>query len=146
MMKSKKNDNDQRIFRSDYAELYRIREFITRNALSFGFNDKEAGDISLAVDEACTNLIKHAYRDDSEKTIRLLIETNKKKFIVKIMDDGNPFNPLEAPLQNMKEYLSNKQKGGLGIHIIRSVMDEISYYPSTKSQPENVLTLQKTLN
>jgi serine/threonine-protein kinase RsbW len=145
-MKSKNKDNDQITFRSDYAELHRIREYITSNALSFGFNDEEAGEISLAVDEACTNLIKYAYGDDKEKTIRLLVETSKKKFIIKIMDDGNPFNPLEAPLQNMKEYIRNMQKGGLGIHIIRSVMDEISYFPSTKSHPENVLKLQKTLN
>lgn len=145
-MKNKKQDNDQVTFRSDYAELQRIREYIMKIALSFGFDDSEANKISLAVDEACSNLIKYAYRLDKDRTIRLIVETNKKKFIVKIIDDGSPFDPLEVPPQNMKEYIEKLRKGGLGIHIIRSVMDEISYFPSNKSQPENVLKLQKTLN
>ena len=145
-MKSKKQDNEQITFRSDYSELYRISEYIILNALSFGFDHENAEKISLAVDEACTNLIKYAYGLDNNKTIRLIIETNKKNFIVKIMDDGNPFNPLEVPMQNMKEYIGKMQKGGLGIHLMRSVMDDITYFPMNKSHPENVLKLQKTLN
>ncbi len=145
-MKSKKKGNDQLAFRSDYAELQRIREYIVKNALSFGFDDSEANRISLAVDEACSNLIKYAYKLDNNRIIKLEVETNKKVFIIKIKDDGNPFNPLEVPPQDMKEYIEQLRKGGLGIHIIRSVMDDISYYPSGKNQPENVLKLQKSLN
>ncbi len=134
------------VFKSNFAELSRIRDYILENARAFGFTDDEAYKISLAVDEACSNLIRHAFMFDDSRTIQLFIETTDNSFIVNIVDDGSPFNPLEVPLQNMKEYMEQMKRGGLGIHLMRSVMDNITYYPSNKSNPQNILKLQKTLN
>lgn len=130
----------------DFKELKKIRSFIIKHAKSFGFNDSESQNIALAVDEACSNLIKHAFKFDSEKKILIEIEKNSRFFTVKIMDDGAPFNPLEVEAPNMEDYFREYKIGGLGIQIMRKIMDEITYLPSKPSQGNNILTLKKALN
>ncbi len=130
----------------DFSELHKIRNFVYSKAQVFGFDDNESGRIALAVDEACTNLIKHSFNLDKTKEFRVTIEPSNLKFTVKILDKGSPFNLLEVSELDMKEYFKNYKKGGLGIQIIRSVMDEICYLPSEVDGKENVLILTKIRN
>ncbi len=131
---------------SDFAELAGIRSFVRCKALEFGFSEEDAQKISLAVDEAVTNLIKHAYKLDSEKQIRVEIDEHGDEFTVNILDDGIPFNPLNARTPDMIEYLKNYEKGGLGIHIMKLVMDDIAYLPGSPAQNRrNMLKLTKRL-
>ncbi len=129
----------------DLPELFRIREFINEKAERFGFSDFDASQIGLAVDEACTNIIKHSFNLDKSKKLCVQVETNSDFFIVNISDDGKPFNPLSIPEVDMKEYIKQFKRGGLGIHIIRKVMDEIEYYPSQGNNTKNILKLKKSL-
>lgn len=131
---------------SDFTELYRIREFVMKRAEEFGFSDYDASQIGLAVDEACTNIIKHSFKTDKSKQFCVQIETNANFFIVEISDDGKPFDPLSVPEVNMKEYIKNYKRGGLGIHIIRNVMDEVEYSPSKGPNSMNTLKLKKYLH
>jgi serine/threonine-protein kinase RsbW len=132
---------------SDFAELERIRDFVRCSAMKFGFAEDEAQKISLAVDEAVSNLIKHAFHLDSEKQIKIEVESRNNWFTVNILDDGKPFNPLEVDTPNMIEYLKNYEKGGLGIHIMKLVMDKIDYVPShARGDSRNILRLSKQLN
>lgn len=126
-----------------FDELERIREFVYSKAAAFGFSDNDAHYISLAVDEACTNIIKHAYKFADNKKICINIETTKNQLTVNIKDDGPPFNLLNVPAPNMIEYLRNYNRGGLGIHIIKKVMDDIKYYPSNETNNYNLLKLIK---
>ena len=131
---------------SDYAELAGIRDFVKSQALMFGFADDEASRISLAVDEACTNLIRHAYKQDKQREFCIYIDKKNNQFIVRINDNGAPFNPLEVNKPIMMDYFKNFQKGGLGIMLMRSVMDEILYAPADSFNKQNTLTLTKFLN
>jgi serine/threonine-protein kinase RsbW len=131
---------------SDNSELIRIREFVEDNALKFGFNEDESQKIALAVDEACSNLIKHAYKLDKTKTIWINIETQNNEFVVKIIDEGSPFDPLEVTQPDMKKYFKNFKRGGLGIQIMKLVMDTINYFPSYDGNSKNILELRKHLN
>jgi serine/threonine-protein kinase RsbW len=127
----------------DTNELNRIRDFVIENALLFGFSEDQSFKICLAVDEACSNLIRHSFKFDTTKEICIAIEESKEKFTINIIDKGVAFNPLDYDTPDMVEYLKKFKKGGLGIHIIRSVMDEISYLPAMDNNTTNTLMLTK---
>jgi len=146
-MKTVKENSENTICTAvDPAELVRIRDFVKNEAIVFGFDDAVCNKIVLAVDEACTNLINHAYKKDRTKELCVQIEKIDKNFIVKIFDMAAPFDPMKATQPNMDEYFKTYKKGGLGIQIMRLVMDEILYYPSDDRNPVNTLVLKKQLN
>ncbi|MCX6153963.1 MAG: ATP-binding protein [Candidatus Kapabacteria bacterium] len=128
---------------SEYSELAKIRDFISENALGHGIGEEIVSKVALAVDEACANLIRHAYKLDKSHEICISLQINPDNLEIDILDDGQPFNPLEVPTQNMKDYFDRYQKGGLGIHIIKKIMDEIVYIPSDTDHPQNILKLIK---
>jgi len=130
---------------ADYLNLDQVRSFINDEAKLFGFDDDNAYLISLAVDEACTNLIRYAYKFDKNKSIDISLESSGKKFVVIIQDNGLPFNPLNVPPPDMKEYFDEFKRGGLGIFIIRKAMDEVIYIPAEKPALKNELRLIKKL-
>ncbi len=128
---------------ADSAELERIRKFVLNFAEKFGFDDITANKIALAVDEVCTNLIKHSYKYDSSREICLQISTDNNQFSVLILDDGASFNPSSEISLDMRDYLANFRRGGLGLHIINLVMDKIQYIPRSDDFPKNRLILTK---
>ncbi len=109
--------------RTDNLEI--IREFVVGIARRYGFKDDAISEIELAVDEACANVIKHAYRYDDQHNIDITVETNSTKIAITISDQGLGFNPerLESPQQRLQKHA----RGGLGIALIRKVMDEVSF-------------------
>ena len=107
--------------------LIAVRDFVSAAARKFGFNDEEISKIALAVDEACTNVIKHAYKFDPGKEITVTIKGNDAEFEVSVLDSGKQFNPSEVHSPDMKEYLSHYRRGGLGVYLMKSLMDKIEY-------------------
>ena len=139
--------NDKYIcVRSEFTELQHIRDFILNQAIAFGFPEKEASNIVLAVDEACSNLIKYAFKLDDSQEFCIEIGNELNDFIVHISDQSNSFNPLDVDRPDMPKYFKELKRGGLGIHIMRSVMDNIEYSPSTRKSNKNILKLVKSLN
>jgi len=100
-------------------------------------------DLKLAVEEACINLIQHGYRDMEPGPIRVTFQADKKQVVINISDHAPPFPPEQVPQPNLDVEWHERRIGGLGWHLIRQVMDEISY----RSGPENgnLLTLVKRL-
>jgi len=107
--------------------LIAVREFVSAAAKEFGFSDDEVSKITLAVDEACTNIIKHAYKYDPGKTIVVTVRGRNGSFEIAIMDTGRDFNPTAVPSPDMKEYLSHYRRGGLGMYLMKSLMDKVEY-------------------
>lgn len=128
---------------STTENLKSIRDFITTEALNAGFNKETAEKIALAVDEACTNIIKHAYKYASDGIINITVNSNKDKFIVSIIDNGYNFNPNEVPEPNIKEYHKQKKTGGLGIFLMKRLMDEVIY--KSLEDNRNLVVLVKNL-
>ncbi len=128
---------------SQTEKLNLVREFIGEAAREYGFNDEVVGKITLAVDEACTNIIKHAYRSNPNKDIDIDVKTGANRFEIIITHDGSSFDPKMIKSPNMKEYLRSYQRGGLGIHLMRTLMDEVEYeiLPNRK----NVVRLIKNI-
>jgi serine/threonine-protein kinase RsbW len=110
---------------TDNLEL--IREFVARVARKVGFRDDDVSKIELAVDEACANVIKHAYNKDDKQPIDIAIQIDYQKLTVIITDRGRGFDPNRIKRPDMNEYLAEMRVGGLGIYLMRTLMDEIDF-------------------
>jgi len=121
-----------------------IREFVNRLALHGGFSQEMADQIELAVDEACTNVIKHAYKYDPKRSIDIAVLLDKTKMEIVISDKGQGFNITELPKPDLEKYVHESRSGGLGIHLMRSLMDEVNFkfHPGKR----NEVSLIKYLN
>jgi serine/threonine-protein kinase RsbW len=112
---------------SKTERLISVREFVSAAARQFGFAEEEVSKIALAVDEACTNIIKHAYRYDPTKRINVTVRSRNGAFEILIQDSGRQFDPSRIQTPDMKEYLAHYRKGGLGVLLMKSLMDKVEY-------------------
>lgn len=132
------------IVKSSTENLIQIRKFTESVAQESGFSEDEIGKIILAVDEACTNIIKHAYKYSPEGEIKITITFDSNKLVISIVDHGNHFDPNVIPEPDIKEYYKQKKSGGLGMFMIKKLMDEVVY--STTTGNKNQVTLIKYLS
>ena len=96
--------------------------------------------MNLALEETVTNIIKYAYNDDTEHTILIHISLSCGILTAEIEDDGKPFNPLNSPKPDINKPIEYRTIGGLGIHIVRNLMDKIEY---RRDSNKNFLILRK---
>jgi len=113
-----------------------VRDFVSESARKFGFDEESINKIALAVDEACTNVIKHSYKFATDKDITIRINATTDKFEVLIEDHGISFDPEKIQAPNMKEYLTQYRRGGLGMFLMKSLMDKVEYkaYPGSRNE------------
>jgi len=102
--------------------------------------------IELSLDELLTNIISYGYNDNDSHLITVDLwlegEDDSKFVIIRLVDDGVKFNPLEKKEVDLDLPLEEKQIGGLGIHLVKKLMDELHY---ERREDKNVLTLKKKL-
>ncbi len=120
-----------------------IRDFVSRHAREQGFTAEKVADIQLAVDEAYTNIIKHAYKNDSTKEVVINLEFDDEKMIVTLTDRGKGFDIHRYKKPNLKKQIEMKKRGGMGVYLIRKLMDDVSYH--VKNQ-KNILRMYKNRN
>lgn len=98
---------------------------------AFGIDDDAAFAIRLAVDEAVTNIVEHAYEDDANAAsgdgIQLCCWVNEHDFFVQIDDQGKSFDPEQVPSPDMRKPLDELETGGLGLYFMRKMMDEVHF-------------------
>lgn len=147
--KTAQNNND--LFRlklpADSENLDIIRKFISGIAATMGFSEEEIYQIELAVDEACANVIKHAYVDKNtnEKNIHVTVKKKSKAIEIAIADKGIGFNPDKIETPDMDEYLKKMKPGGLGVHLIKTLMDKVTFRinPGVRNEVKMIKALQK---
>jgi anti-sigma regulatory factor (Ser/Thr protein kinase) len=114
---------------SDPACLGRVREAVRRAALNVGFPEADGEQITLAVDEALTNVIKHGYGGRNDQWIDVWIdevaEQRRAGIRIVVRDFGRRVDPTTICGRD----LNDLRPGGLGVHIIKTVMDDVSYAP-----------------
>lgn len=120
-----------------------IRNFVSRHAEEQGFSTEKVADIQLAVDEAYTNIIKHAYKNDSNQQVTINLEFDDEKMVVTLTDHGIGFDAEKYKRPNLKRQIAKKKRGGMGVYLIQKLMDEVSYH--AKNQ-KNVLRMCKNRN
>lgn len=143
-MENKKIKDKVLVVQSKTNNLSTIRDFVYAAALDVGFSKDVIDNIILAVDEACTNIIKHAYKSYPEGEITIKLKYKEKKFTVLIIDHGVPFNPESIPDPDLQKYYRQHRVGGLGMYLMKSLMDEVKYI-SVPGKYNQVL-LSKNLN
>lgn len=120
-----------------------IRNFVSRHAEEQGFSTQKVADIQLAVDEAYTNIIKHAYKNDSNQQVIINLEFDNEKMVVTLTDHGVGFDVEKYKRPNLKKQIEKKKRGGMGVYLIRKLMDEVTYHAKNH---KNVLRMCKNRN
>jgi serine/threonine-protein kinase RsbW len=124
---SKNNKTRELRVKSRTDNLSVIRDFVSENAIKAGIEQVTVDKIMLAVDEACTNIIKHAYKSSPEGEILLNIDYDDETFTITIIDYGKSFEPDTVPLPDLQKYYKEHKVGGLGMYLMRSLMDDVKY-------------------
>lgn len=137
------NDTDILHVAATTDQLSEIRAFVRARVSDLGFSDFEENNIVLAVDEACANLIQHAYHNDAGQTIDVRVVVTDTDVRVEISDRAAPFDPGTATLPDMRAYFAERRHHGLGILLMTRVMDDIQYLPGTNGSSSNTLILSK---
>jgi len=96
--------------------------------------------ICIVIDELLNNIISYAYQDKKEHILDIDINLTGERLAIKITDDGFPFNPLMVPPPDTKLGLEERELGGLGIHLVKNIMDEYQY---KRIKGENIIVLVK---
>ena len=127
-------------FPASFEYLDDIREYVGQKAHTAGFSDREVYSIQLAADEAASNIIEHAYGGKSDATFDLSCEFQYDRLIITMLDHGKSFDITKVAKPDLKADLSKRKIGGLGIYLMRKLMDEVHYEITSSG---NLLTLVK---
>ncbi len=125
---------------NDIEELNKLEPFLN------GIFEREHLDMSmlpqidLALEEAVTNIIMYAYPEGEKGTAELTVEVADGQISATLIDSGTPFNPLQQQEANLDVSLEERKIGGLGIHLIKEIMDEVEY---AYEEGRNVLKMKK---
>jgi serine/threonine-protein kinase RsbW len=119
-----------------------IVDFVGEKLTKFRADAATISRVQLAVDEASTNIIKYAY-EEKEGLLKLIMELSGDELIITLINWGKPFDPASIPPPDFDAALEDRKIGGLGMHFIRKLMDEVSY--SFDSVKGNRLILKKKL-
>lgn len=119
--------------------LYVIRSALYPIVINLGFTRKEAGRIILAVDEACSNIIKYAYGGDHTKTINMEVDIRAGEMEIRLTDKGRRIDASKITPRRLEDV----RPGGLGTHFIGSVFDSVQY--DTDIPEGTMLILKKAL-
>ena len=122
------------------SELDRLNQTLAELWRRHGLTPKVVYNLNLAIEEIVTNIISHGYTDDREHIIRVNLNVQPGEVRIEVEDDGQPFNPLEAPEVDITKPLEETTIGGLGIHLVRKVMDGLEY---ERQGNRNLLIMKK---
>jgi serine/threonine-protein kinase RsbW len=125
--------------RNHVSEISRLVDRVESFGTVAGLPPDVTFRLTLALDEVVSNVIRHGCADGGDHTVsvRVLVADGLVTAIVE--DDGIPFNPHDAPAPNLDAPIEERQPGGLGVHLVKSTMDEVQY---RRDGQRNVLTLK----
>jgi serine/threonine-protein kinase RsbW len=130
---------------SSTENLAMIRDFVSNIGARAGLDDAQVLRLALAVDEACANVIEHAYGSEQvhEVTVRGEIDDDHVSFV--IVDTGRHFDPASLEPQAVEELVKQRRSGGLGLRLIRTIMDDVQYriIPGEKNELRMTKKLHK---
>lgn len=133
------------ILKNEIAEIQRLKEVLVEYGKTHHINDQNLHDIKLSVEEAVSNIIFYGYeemKNPKEHHIEVRFELQNTTFELEIRDDAKPFNPLTVPEFDLDIPIEERETGGMGLHLMRTLMDELHY---KRGQDKNVLLMRKHL-
>lgn len=130
-------------FQAKYENLDAIREYVAQAAIDAGLDETGVYAVQLAADEACSNIIEHAYGESKDGEIECTCSHDGENLVMIFRDHGCCFDPASVAEPVLTGSLSDRHIGGLGIFLINHLMDEVHY--ESLGEAGNVLTLKKRL-
>lgn len=125
---------------SSKNKLRKMRKFVTDVLTKHSVSDIEINMMVLAVDEVCANIIIHGYPSGEESKVRLDIDFKDGGIWFEIIDHGNAFDIVNYQEPMLEDLIKNKNKGGIGIMLVKKIMDDIQFKSSSS---RNTLKLFK---
>ena len=110
-----------------FDRLEQISKFIEQSGREAGLDETAICRCQLAVDEACTNIIEHAYEGEGRGSIDIQCEPVVGELVIIIEDHGKRFDPDAVPTPQLSARLEDIQVGGLGLYFMRQVMDAVEF-------------------
>ena len=105
-----------------------VRDFIRNTLKDHGVPDLQISELVLALDEMCSNLMIHSHQCNPDELFEIHIILKKgEPVIFEIIDDGNTFDINQFAEPDLDNLVHEKRKGGLGIRLVKSIMDKIEY-------------------
>jgi sigma-B regulation protein RsbU (phosphoserine phosphatase) len=126
---------------NDLSEIAKVDQELDSFAEQFGIPPAIAATFHIIFDDLLNNVISYGFIDEQRHFIDISLELTANSLIVSIADDGVPFNPLAEATPDTKLSIEDRQMGGLGIHLVINMVDDISY---RRTADKNVLTLTKS--
>ena len=104
-----------------------VRDFIEHIGTKYKYSDKIINSYKLVIEEACTNIIRHGYRDIKGGEISIKAIIRQQSLTIVILDQGISYDPRQAQTPDLEKYIQIGKKGGLGIFMMRKLMDDVQY-------------------
>ncbi len=127
--------------RFGYHSIPTVTEFVAEAASAAGLGEDDIFQCQMAVDEACTNIIEHAYDAENVGDIEITCFVEPGMCTVQLVDHGKPFDPETVPQPQAPSSIDELKPGGLGLHLMRKLMDEIHFSFNARG---NTLTMVKS--
>ncbi|MDR3699966.1 MAG: ATP-binding protein [Candidatus Sulfopaludibacter sp.] len=130
---------------SSTENLVMIRDFVTSIAEQAGLTPGEVADMELAVDEACANVMEHAYGRDMTKEVSVRATLDGDTVEIDVIDTGQGFDPTAVEQLELDKLISSRRSGGLGMRLMKKLMDEVHYemIPGKKNELRMIKRLRK---
>jgi len=128
---------------SELANLANIGVFVSERARLSGMSEKQVFQVQMAVDEACTNAMVHAYQGDPEGEVRVCCYLEGNEFVVEVVDQGQVFDATAVPEPDLGKPIEDRDIGGLGLFFMRKLMDSVVF--ATPSEGGNQVIMRKRI-
>jgi serine/threonine-protein kinase RsbW len=130
---------------SSAENLALIRDFVSNIGNQAGLDESEVAKLVLAVDEACANVIEHAYGKDISKEVSVRVRVDEDAITIEVHDTGKGFDPARIEQEGLEKLVHDRRSGGLGMRMIKMLMDEVVYQivPGEKNELRMVKRLKR---
>jgi serine/threonine-protein kinase RsbW len=127
---------------SDLSEINRLRELVEQFGSRHGLSSDIVYQLNLALEEIVTNIISYGLEDREGHFVGVELRIDGDEVSAQVEDDGAPFDPTELPPPDIEAPIEQRRVGGLGIHLVRELMDDLAY---SRTGNKNILTLRKRM-
>lgn len=128
----------QLVLAADLDRLGDARAWLREHAQNAGFSGKPLTELELAMTEAVSNVVRHGYEGRPGQTVELVVDVDEEALVLRILDSGPPFDPMAVDVD-----LSEPGSGGYGIHLIRTVADQLTWRPRSDGGNELCLVRRR---
>ena len=112
---------------AEWPSIAQLTVFTEETATRLSLTAEQAYVLRLIVEEIATNIIKYGYDDDTRGPIQIICTVDDGQLHITIRDQGQPFDPEECPDPDLSDDLMNRTVGGLGIFLVRELVDHLAY-------------------